>query len=118
MPYSDYIKLATDYILFLRKKGLKFNRHYLFGSYANGTETKDSDIDILLISNFFLFPDEKQFHYLYDITKEYNNKIHLHFMSSFHFNITNPNPHNNYFSTCFDSIIDYHYPIFIPSNNK
>lgn len=111
LPNTKYIKLAQDYFLFLTKKKLKFDKCYLLGSCASSTETKDSDIDILLISNFFLFPDEKQLHYLYDITIDYNNKIHLHYMSLHFFNHVNPDPNNNKFSLCNDSQINFFIPI-------
>lgn len=93
--------------------GMKFDRCYLTGSCALGTETEKSDIDILLISNSFLFPNEKQHYYLYDITKNYNNSIHLHFMSVNLFNKVNPNNKSNNFSLCNDSITNYFYPIFV-----
>jgi len=108
-----YIKFAKNYFLFLTKKRLKFDRCYLLGSCAMGTEKKESDIDILLISNFFLFPDEVQYHYLYDITVNYNNKIHLHYMSLHFFNQINPNNNSNHFSLCNDSKINYFIPIYI-----
>lgn len=89
------------------------NKCYLCGSCALGTETKESDIDIFLVSNFFLSPNEKQFHYLYDITKYYNNLIDLHFMSLDLFNHINPNHNNYYFSIQNNSQISFLIPIFI-----
>lgn len=97
MPKNGYVKLAQNYFTLLTNKGFKFNKCYLFGSCALGTEKKDSDIDILLVSNFFLFPDEEQLHYLYNTTVDYNNKIHLHYMSLLFFNQINPNFDNNKF---------------------
>ncbi len=114
MPKQKYIKIAQNYFLFLTKKKLKFDRCYLLGSCALGTETKDSDIDILLVSNFFLFPNHKQLHYLYDITVDYNNKIHLHYISLHFFNYINPYPNNNKFSLCNDSQTNFFIPIHSP----
>lgn len=108
---SKYIKFAQSYFLFLTNKGLKFDKCYLLGSCASGTETKESDIDILLVSNFFLFPDHKQLHYLYDITVDYNNKIHLHYMSLHFFNHVNPDPNCSTFSICNNEILSFCIPI-------
>ena len=116
MPKLKYTKLAHNYFIFLTKKGFKFDKCYLFGSCALGTEKKDSDIDILLVSNFFLFPDEKQLHYLYNITVDYNNKIHLHYMSLLFFNQINPNPSNNKFILNTKSIINHFIPIYTTPN--
>lgn len=114
MTNHKYIKFAKDYFLFLTNKGLRFDKCYLCGSCALGTKTKYRDIDILLVSNFFLHPSEKQFHYLYDITKHYSNLIDLHFMSLNLFNHINPNHNNNYFSLHFnDPIISFLIPIYI-----
>lgn len=37
----------------LKEKGVKVNRLYLYGSYANGKPRPDSDIDIAVISSSF-----------------------------------------------------------------
>ena len=46
---------AIKYISFLRKKGPKPTKAYLFGSYAKGMADIDSDIDLAII--FEDFPD-------------------------------------------------------------
>jgi uncharacterized protein len=37
----------------LQKKGFGINNMVLFGSYANGTQREDSDIDVVVISDGF-----------------------------------------------------------------
>ena len=118
MPKQKYIKIVIDYINFLKSKGLVFDKYYLFGSCVRGSNTKDSDIDILLISNCFLFPNDKEIDYLHNITKKYNNTIGLFLLSTYKFNFINPEPCKNYFSICSDHIHDIHYPIFTEINNK
>lgn len=112
MPNLKYIKIAQDYIRYLTSMKLVFDRCYLFGSCVRGTNTKDSDIDILLVSNCFLFPNKKHIHYLHYITEEYNNSIHLHTISIYKFNIINPNQNNNYFDLGQRSIYEIFYPVY------
>jgi uncharacterized protein len=51
MDKKDAVNIATKYIKYLLKKNMKIHNAYLFGSYAKGTNTKDSDIDIAIIFN-------------------------------------------------------------------
>ena len=37
----------------LQKKGFKIDKMVLFGSYSNGTQREDSDIDVVVISDGF-----------------------------------------------------------------
>jgi predicted nucleotidyltransferase len=50
---TDVIKMITDYIDILAKNNIKISKAYLFGSYAQGTQNKWSDIDIALVSEDF-----------------------------------------------------------------
>ncbi len=43
----DIKRLIQD----LNKKGIKVQKAYLFGSYANGKPTKYSDVDVAIVSN-------------------------------------------------------------------
>lgn len=116
MPNQKYIKIAQNYYLFLRSKGMVFDKCYLFGSCVRGTNTKDSDIDILLVSNCFLYIIEEHIHFLYNITKEYNKLIDIFYISLWKFNILNPNPYT-YNIRLYDNLIYCeHYPIFTPPN--
>jgi len=47
---SDLIK---RYILLLRQKGIEVSKVILFGSYAKGRATPDSDIDLAIVSSQF-----------------------------------------------------------------
>lgn len=118
MPSIKYIKLAQDYYIHLKKKGIVIEICYLFGSCLRGSNTTKSDIDILLVSDCFLFPIDEHIDLLYDITRKYNNLIHLYLLSLHKFKDINPNLNSNYFSICDDHIFDIHYPIFTEMNNK
>ena len=52
---EDIIKIAKEYADFVKKSDLplQIEGAYLFGSYANGTSHKDSDIDVaFIVSNW------------------------------------------------------------------
>ena len=48
MDKSEAINKVIEY-KFLLEKHFQFEQIYLFGSYANGTNTKDSDIDVAVV---------------------------------------------------------------------
>ncbi|MDI6803583.1 MAG: nucleotidyltransferase domain-containing protein [Bacteroidota bacterium] len=50
---NDAITIAKKYIRFLQKNHIKVERAYLYGSFANGKAHKDSDIDIVVVSEQF-----------------------------------------------------------------
>ncbi len=47
------IETAQAFVRDCAKGGMLFDKVLLFGSYANGTAHKDSDIDLLLVSPLF-----------------------------------------------------------------
>lgn len=48
--YADIEKVVARYIAELEKNGIHPQRVILYGSYAKGTATPDSDIDLIIIS--------------------------------------------------------------------
>jgi len=46
----EAIRIAKQYIQELRKTKIRLTRAYLYGSYANGSAHRDSDIDIVVVS--------------------------------------------------------------------
>ncbi|MFA4853528.1 MAG: nucleotidyltransferase domain-containing protein [Bacteroidales bacterium] len=50
---QNIIKLIKAYVDFCNTKNIHFNKVILFGSYAKDTAGKDSDIDVLLVSDQF-----------------------------------------------------------------
>lgn len=48
--YADIEKVVNGYIEELEKNGIHPQRVILYGSYAKGTATPDSDIDLVIIS--------------------------------------------------------------------
>ncbi len=43
------IKLINRYVLYLQKKHIKFDKIFLFGSYAKSKQSEHSDIDLALV---------------------------------------------------------------------
>ena len=50
---SKIKKIINDYKLALKNLGITVERAVLFGSFANGNARKDSDIDLIIISENF-----------------------------------------------------------------
>lgn len=50
---SQIKQIADNLVIRLEKKGIKVNRVFLYGSYANGNPQPYSDIDIAVISSSF-----------------------------------------------------------------
>ena len=46
-------KIIDDYKLILKKLGITVERTILFGSFAKGNPRKDSDIDLIIVSEDF-----------------------------------------------------------------
>ena len=51
MAQREIIDLAKKYLEFLKEEKFQISQAYLFGSYAKGTNTPESDIDIAFIFN-------------------------------------------------------------------
>ncbi|MDR3609258.1 MAG: nucleotidyltransferase domain-containing protein [Ignavibacteriaceae bacterium] len=53
MVDDKVINIVKDYLRKLEIKGLHISKAYLYGSQAKGNATKDSDIDLMLVSPLF-----------------------------------------------------------------
>lgn len=51
MAKDEVIKLLKQYVLLLRSEGVHVDKALLYGSHVSGNANKESDIDILLVSN-------------------------------------------------------------------
>jgi uncharacterized protein len=79
------------FIVKVIEKKIRLKKAYLFGSYAKGDFTKDSDIDIALV--FDGLKDDERFDLqveLMMLSSEYDIRIEPHPISSSNFNINNP----------------------------
>ena len=53
MLEKQIIDIVKAYVSALNKSGISVQKAFLYGSYARGEATEDSDIDIMLISSIF-----------------------------------------------------------------
>ncbi len=53
MVDKEIIIIIKDYLKVLEGKGLHISKAYLYGSQAKGIASKDSDIDLMLVSPLF-----------------------------------------------------------------
>lgn len=51
MSKSEAIKIVESYAKELRRNNFSFSQIFLFGSFAKGEATKDSDIDVAVVSD-------------------------------------------------------------------
>ncbi|MFA5522841.1 MAG: nucleotidyltransferase domain-containing protein [Tissierellales bacterium] len=74
----------------LLKKEMYIKRVYLFGSYAKGTDTEDSDIDIIVVGDNFSDDLIEDTFKLMKIRRRVDNRIEPHPFKSSDFNLSNP----------------------------
>jgi predicted nucleotidyltransferase len=53
MADASIINVLKKYLLALHNNGIKLEHAFLYGSYARDEASKESDIDILLVSDYF-----------------------------------------------------------------
>ncbi|MFH0865738.1 MAG: nucleotidyltransferase domain-containing protein [Bacteroidota bacterium] len=53
MSQKQVINILKKYIALLNASGIPVHTAFLYGSYRNNNATKDSDIDILVVSESF-----------------------------------------------------------------
>ena len=73
MAKAEVIELLKSFISILRAEGIVIDRAYLYGSYQSGTATKESDIDILIVTENE--SDDKLAGKIWRLTKEVDTKI-------------------------------------------
>ncbi|MFH0734362.1 MAG: nucleotidyltransferase domain-containing protein [bacterium] len=49
MNQTEALEIAEKYLMFIKANKFNYEKAYLFGSYARGTFTEDSDIDIAIV---------------------------------------------------------------------
>ena len=75
-------KIASAYRVRLEKAGIPVDRIVVFGSYARGTERKDSDIDICVVSPILGKDEMMELGKLSFLKWKLDNRIEAHPVSS------------------------------------
>lgn len=53
MASQEIVNIVLAFVKALRKKGIKIDQVFIYGSYADGTAREDSDIDVAVVSPDF-----------------------------------------------------------------
>jgi uncharacterized protein len=84
-------KIISNYILYLKKENLRFEKVYLFGSYAKNKQSIYSDIDLA-----FIFDKNQSIDYfdlqvqMLSLASDIDSRIEPHPISSEDFTLENP----------------------------
>ncbi len=89
MDQRTAFKIVKEYLSFLHKSRFDFQKAYIFGSYAKGNFTEDSDIDLAVIirnlSNSFIAQIE-----LMKLGRKIDSRIEPHPFDETDFNLLHP----------------------------
>ena len=89
MDQRAVIEIVTKYTTFLKNKGYMIEKVYLFGSYAKGHYSEDSDIDLAIainnLSNSFIMQIQ-----LMKLSRKFDSRIEPHPFDDTDFNSSNP----------------------------
>lgn len=75
MAQSEVIELLKQYCLLLNTSGIPVEKAFLYGSYARGEATPDSDIDVMLVSKMFDSEDADANIKAWSFTRKINTHI-------------------------------------------
>ena len=71
MSQTDVINILKEYLSLLKKSGIPIEKAYLYGSYARNQAYNESDIDVMLVSDFFDSND------VYILSKPWNYTVEI-----------------------------------------
>ena len=80
MVDKQIIKKITKYVNLIKDLGISTEIIYLFGSFANNTNTKDSDIDLMIVSKDFDKMNDRLAGKLWSLTKKVDSRIEPYFI--------------------------------------
>ena len=90
MAKNEIIIMLKSFILLLRSEGIAVDKAYLYGSYLSGNTTRDSDIDLMIITGKEY--DDNTIGKIWSLTKKVNSKIEPFLISSDRFNSNKDSP--------------------------
>ena len=74
MATDEVMELSRKYLLLLNSQGLSVEKAYLFGSYAKGSATIQSDIDLLIVAKNYNENDDLMTGKMWMLTKKVSTK--------------------------------------------
>lgn len=90
MAKNEIIKILKSYIFLLKSEGISVYKAYLYGSYLSNTATKDSDIDLMIVTDNEY--DDYIVGKIWSLTKKVNSKIEPFLIGSNRFNSNDNSP--------------------------
>lgn len=92
MAKREIIEILEKYIALLRAEGIAVNNAFLYGSYSSDTETDDSDIDLMIVTNNTDADDDFVVGKIWKLTRKINTKIEPFLVGLNRFNENNYSP--------------------------
>ena len=90
MAKNEIIEILKSYIFLLRAEGIKIDKAFLYGSYLNNTETIESDIDLMLVTENE--NDDYLAGKIWKLTRKINSKIEPFIIGANRFNNDDNSP--------------------------
>ena len=90
MAQNEVIAILKSYIFLLKTEGITVDRAFLYGSYLSNTATKDSDIDLMIVTNDEY--DDYLVGKIWSLTKKVNSKIEPFVVTANRFNSNDDSP--------------------------
>ena len=75
MAKKEVIDLLKRYITLLKSEGIAVEKAFLYGSYSLETETDDSDIDLMIVTNDKDADNDFIIGKIWQLTKKINTRI-------------------------------------------
>jgi predicted nucleotidyltransferase len=92
MDNRDVIEMLKRYVLLLNAEGFSVSKAYLYGSYAAGTATNESDIDVLIVSDKVDENDDKAIGKAWRLTRKVSTRIEPYIIGLKNFNSLSSSP--------------------------
>lgn len=89
MAKREIVEILKKYIFVLRSEGITINKAYLYGSYLSNTATDDSDIDVMLVTDY---EDDNLSGKIWSLTRKVNSKIEPYLVGNKRFNENESSP--------------------------
>jgi len=82
MANQKIVELLKRYVVLLNSEGISVSRAYLFGSYATGTATEQSDIDLMIVSDKYDENDDAAIGKAWRLTRNISTRIEPYLIST------------------------------------